>query len=70
MEGTENLTDEICMQYADPDNQKHQDLVETMRKQLRLTSLKFQRIEDLVTAIGLPKCDLCTHCWDNSSYTE
>lgn len=70
MEGTENLTDEICMQYADPDNQKHKDLVEIMRKQLRLTSLKFQRIEDLVTAIGLPKCDLCTHCWDNSSYTE
>lgn len=70
MEGTDNLTDEICMQYADPDSPKHKEMVEIMRKHLQLTSLKFQRLDDLVGAIGLPKCDLCTHCWDNSSYTE
>lgn len=70
MEGTDSLTDEICMQYADPDSPKHKEMVEIMRKHLQLTSLKFQRLDDLVEAIGLPKCDLCTHCWDNSSYTE
>lgn len=70
MEGTDNLTDEICMQYADPENPKHKEMVEVMRRHLQLTSLKFQRLEDLVAAIGLPKCELCTHCWDNSSYTE
>jgi amidophosphoribosyltransferase len=70
MEGTDNLTDEICMQYADPENPKHKEMVEVMRRHLQLTSLKFQKLEDLVAAIGLPKCDLCTHCWDNSSYTE
>ena len=70
MEGTDNLTDEICMQYADPESPKHKEMVEVMRRHLQLTSLKFQRLEDLVAAIGLPKCDLCTHCWDNSSYTE
>lgn len=70
MEGTDNLTDEICMQYADPDSPKHKEMVEIMRKHLQLTSLKFQRLDDLVGAIGLPKCDLCTHCWDNSSYME
>ena len=70
MEGTDNLTDEICMQYADPDSPKHKEMVEIMRKHLQLTSLKFQRLDDLVEAIGLPKCDLCTHCWDNSSFTE
>ena len=31
---------------------------------------QFQRLDDLVEAIGLPKEDLCTHCWDNSSYDE
>ena len=41
-----------------------------MRRHLQLTSLKFQRLDDLVEAIGLPKEDLCTHCWDNSSYDE
>ncbi|MBR2300594.1 MAG: amidophosphoribosyltransferase [Bacteroidaceae bacterium] len=70
MEGTDILTDDICMQYVDPDGAKHKEMVEIMRKHLQLTSLKFQRLEDLVAAIGLPKCELCTHCWDNSSYTE
>ena len=70
MEGTDNIPEEVFMQYADPESPKHKEMVEVMRKHLQLTSLKFQRLEDLVAAIGLPKCDLCTHCWDNSSYTE
>lgn len=70
MEGTDNLTDETCMKYINPDGEKYKEMVETMRKHLQLTSLKFQRLDDLVAAIGLPKCELCTHCWDNSSYTE
>jgi len=37
---------------------------ESIRKRLNLTSLKYQRLEDLVEAIGLPKEKLCTYCWD------
>jgi amidophosphoribosyltransferase len=33
-----------------------------------LTTLQYQKLDDLVDAIGLPKEKLCTHCWDNSSY--
>jgi amidophosphoribosyltransferase len=43
-------------------------MIEIIRKRLRLTTLKYQRIEDLVAAIGLPKEKVCTHCWDGSSY--
>jgi amidophosphoribosyltransferase len=43
-------------------------MVEEIRKQFGLTSLKFNTIDDLVTAIGLPKCRLCTHCFDGSSH--
>lgn len=50
--------------YTDPDSQKHQDMVEIIRRDLNLTSLKFQRLTDLVNAIGLPKSQLCTYCWD------
>jgi amidophosphoribosyltransferase len=32
-----------------------------------LTTLKYSTIEDLVDSIGLPKCQLCTHCFDGSS---
>lgn len=70
LEGTEKLTDEVLSEYANPDTQKHRDMVEIMCKHLQLSTLKFQRLDDLVESIGLPKCNLCTHCWDNSSYVE
>jgi len=43
-------------------------MVEKIRRRLKLTSLKYQRLEDLVDAIGLPKEKVCTHCWDGTSY--
>ena len=70
MEGTDNISDQTFMEYADPDSQKHKEMVDIMRRHLQLTTLKFQRLDDLVEAIGLPKESLCTHCWDNSSYDE
>ncbi|MBM3792358.1 MAG: amidophosphoribosyltransferase, partial [Acidobacteria bacterium] len=50
--------------YADPDSAEHAAMVEGIRVRLGLTSLKYQRLEDLVAAIGLPKEKLCTYCWD------
>ena len=70
MEGTSELSEEILQEYVDCNSAKHKEMVKIMCKNMQLTSLKFQRLEDLVAAIGLPKCKLCTHCWDNSSYTE
>ena len=70
MEGRDDISDATFEQYADPDNPKHKEMVNIMCRHLQLTSLKFQRLDDLVEAIGLPKEDLCTHCWDNSSYDE
>ena len=43
-------------------------MVEWIRDKLSLTSLTFQKLDDLVSAVGLPKKKLCTHCWDGSSY--
>ncbi len=44
-------------------------MIDRIRAQLHLTTLKYQDLEDLVDAIGLPRERLCTHCWDGSSYT-
>jgi len=41
-------------------------MVERIRNRLRLTTLRYQRLEDLVRAIGLPKAKLCTYCWDGA----
>lgn len=70
MEGTDKFSDELLACYSDPDNAKHREMVEIMGRHLNLTTLKFQRLDDVVTAIGLPKERLCTHCFDNSSYVK
>jgi len=57
-------------EYATSDSPKYNTMVEEIREQLGLTSLKFNSIETIVEAIGLPKCDVCTHCFDGSSYDE
>jgi len=43
-------------------------MIDGIRRRLKLTTLKYQGLEDLVDAIGLKKERLCTHCWDGSSY--
>ena len=65
LEGTENVN---LKEYSDESNGKYTAMVERIRKNLNLTTLKFQKLGDLVDAIGLPKEKLCTHCWDGSSY--
>jgi amidophosphoribosyltransferase len=70
IEGKDDIPQSVYLEYANPDSEKHHEMVELMRRHLQLTSLKFQRLDDLVEAIGLPKEDLCTHCWDCSSYDD
>jgi amidophosphoribosyltransferase len=54
--------------FASAGSEKNNAMVEKIRKRLKLTTLEYQRLEDLVEAIGLPKEKVCTHCWDGSSY--
>lgn len=70
LEGTSNLTEAILAEYSNQNSEKYIRMVEVMREHLKLDTLKFQRLEDLVSSIGLPKDQLCTHCFDNSSYLE
>ena len=53
-------------EYADPDSEKFGCMLESIRKRLNLTTLRYQRLDDLVEAIGLPKEKLCTYCWDGA----
>jgi amidophosphoribosyltransferase len=54
-------------EYHAPGSKKYVEMVDRIRQRLRLTTLQYQKLDDLVDAIGLPKEKLCTHCWDNSS---
>ena len=71
IEGFEGDANKDLDKYATTDSPQYQRMVEAIRKQLGLTSLKFNTIEQLIEAIGLPKCQVCTHCFDGSSaYTR
>ena len=53
-------------EYSTAGSPKNCAMIECIRRRLGLTSLKYQRLEDLVSAIGLPKERLCTYCWDGA----
>lgn len=61
-DSTENLD-----KYATTGSPEYEKMVAEIAKRLNLTTLKFSTIEDLVESIGLPKCRVCTHCFDGSS---
>lgn len=54
--------------YATTDSPEYNRMVEMIRERFGLTSLKFNSVETLIEAIGLPKCKVCTHCFDGSSH--
>nr|WP_321377732.1 amidophosphoribosyltransferase [uncultured Bacteroides sp.] len=67
LEGKEGVA---FKEYSDSNSEKYKAMVDVIREELGLTTLKFQTLDDLVEAIGLPKERLCTHCFDGSSYFE
>jgi amidophosphoribosyltransferase len=50
--------------YKQPGSTEFGAMVNQIRQRLRLTSLKYQTMEDMVASISLPKEQLCTYCWD------
>ncbi len=49
--------------YLDPDSNQYKEMKKAMEKDLNVTSLKYQRLEDMISATGLPGESLCTYCW-------
>ena len=68
IEDLEGSDDRYLKDYATAGTERNRAMIDKIRQRLKLTSLKYQRLEDLVEAIGLPNEKICTHCWDGSSY--
>jgi amidophosphoribosyltransferase len=52
--------------YSTTDSPEYQRMVEEIGKRLGLTSVKFAKLENLIESIGMPKCKVCTHCFDGT----
>ena len=55
--------------YSQTGTEQYENMVHNIGERLKLTTLKYQKLENLVKAIGLPKNKLCTYCWDGVEIT-
>ncbi|MBL7104836.1 MAG: amidophosphoribosyltransferase [Bacteroidales bacterium] len=62
----EGAEDKHLDEYAKPGTDRYYAMIEKIREKIGVSSLKYQKLDDLVKAIGLPKERLCTHCWDGT----
>ncbi len=53
-------------EYGNPKTEKYRVMVERIRERLGLTTLRYQTLEDLIAAVGLPADRLCTYCWNGA----
>lgn len=60
----ENVSIEVLEEYANPDSEKYHQMIDEIRTKLGFTSLSFNRLDDMVKAIGIEKERLCTYCFD------
>lgn len=60
----DDVSEEVLKEYTNPESERYQKMLEQIRQRLNFTSLRFHRLDDMVESIGLPKCELCTYCFD------
>lgn len=70
LEGTEDVPEEILQQYIDPESEKYEQMIEEIRKELNFTTLRYNRLDDMLEAVGIPKENLCTYCWNGKDIEE
>ena len=54
--------------YRDSSSKEYATMVEKIRQHVGVDTLKFNSLQTVCDAIGLPKDQVCTHCFDGSSY--
>jgi amidophosphoribosyltransferase len=62
-----NGRDESLDDFLDPDSHEYKQMVQWIGKHLKTTTLQYQRLGDMVAAIGLPVESLCLYCWTGES---
>ena len=50
--------------YVNPDTPEYEEMVGRICKQLKFTTLQFQRLDDMIESVGIGREKLCTYCWD------
>ena len=51
-------------EYSDENTERGKKLRTVIAEKFHFSSLEFQSVENVIKAIGLDECDLCTYCWN------
>lgn len=54
---------ENVSEYIDYRTEKYKRMVDWIARDIGVTTLRYQTVDDMVEAIGLPKEKLCLYCW-------
>ena len=54
----------ILDDYANPDSDRYANMVEKIRRNQHFTTLAYNRLDDLIEAVGIEEEKLCTYCWN------
>ena len=60
----EDVSEEILLDYANPNSENYEYMIEEIRKQLNFTSLRYHRLDDMLESVGIEKDKMCTYCWN------
>jgi amidophosphoribosyltransferase len=64
LEGTVEISADVLAEYTNPDHPKYHKMVEEIGNRMGFNSLKYHRLDDLIEAIGIEPCKLCTYCFN------
>ncbi|MCF0113753.1 MAG: amidophosphoribosyltransferase [Erysipelotrichaceae bacterium] len=64
LEGSEDVPLETLQEYADPNTEKYHNMIALIGKKLNFTSLRYQRLDDLLESVHIPQENMCTYCWN------
>ena len=64
LEGADTVPNEVVKEYANPDSEKYQKMVDRICEKLHFTSLRYHRLDDMIESVGIEPEKLCTYCWN------
>ena len=60
----DDVSKEVLEEYSNPWTGRYAQMIEDIRKQQNFTTLRYHRLDDLLTSIGIEPCKVCTYCFD------
>ncbi|ABX40705.1 amidophosphoribosyltransferase [Lachnoclostridium phytofermentans] len=64
MEAEGEHANEVLPEYANPESDRYLYMLDQIRSKLNFTSLRYQRLDDMIKSVGISPCKLCTYCWN------